>query len=409
MNPSKILRGNRKALKANVCSLNLIPTAGLVQDSRLQDCISALNSGESQRSTTTAAKSSLFDTPTPTTTETCRVFLPEVDTGLSDYHKTELSQEAHPVNHSLFKESAEEPTTSETDSQHCLRRSPPTNLSSVRSRMLSDCLPVLTNQEASSCISATYSGNWTSAGMMRNGSVSAADTLPPPLLENGYCWLESPGAFSTSGNSRPPGLNRLETFLKRKGLLSKGEVLSPVILSEWYSLPPTYLDPSESRTAAQLLEDSERQLEIFLIPALRRSHSDESFTSTPCSPEEFLEEKHDLPPGHSSTKSRAESEPELSSKKKPSGCLYRYLEHKKLKSGMIASYPRVEGDRDPDNIDHWRWAYNWEEKIHDDWKNRSIAVPKHLVSAIRTMISVDTPALEIREFIKSWKIKKRET
>ena len=316
----------------------------------------------------------------------------------------------HLASLSQYKVKGSAQTMNETVSQTYSDKSNKLNQSGLSQKTSGDSSVVPGDQAMDREVtSVTCSCNFTTAGMMRNGSVSVADTLPPPSLENDYCWLESPGAFSTSGKNRPPGLNRLETFLKRKGLLSKGEVLSPVILSEWYSLPPTYLDPSESRTAAQLLEDSERQLEIFSIPVLGRSHSDESFTSTACSPEKFLEEKHDLPPSYSSTKSRAESEPEFSSKKKPSGCLYRYLEHKKLKSGMIASYPRVEGDRDPDKIDHWRWAYNWEEKIHDEWKNRSIAVPKHLVSVIKTMINANTPALEIREFIKSWKLKSSRT
>ncbi|MBN3947626.1 MAG: hypothetical protein HWQ38_14670 [Nostoc sp. NMS7] len=59
--------------------------------------------------------------------------------------------------------------------------------------------------------------------------------------------------------------------------------------------------------------------------------------------------------------------------------MYKYIENKKLKSGAIASYPRVIGHRHPDNPTHWRWGFNWEEIeqvcLHEDlrikilWEN----------------------------------------
>jgi hypothetical protein len=86
--------------------------------------------------------------------------------------------------------------------------------------------------------------------------------------------------------------------------------------------------------------------------------------------------------------------------------LYRYLENKKLKDGTLVSYPRVAGLRDEDNPNHWRWGYCWEEKIDHEWKNRSISVPKRLVSIVRTMIDLSTPARKIRSFIQGNKNKK---
>jgi hypothetical protein len=66
--------------------------------------------------------------------------------------------------------------------------------------------------------------------------------------------------------------------------------------------------------------------------------------------------------------------------------LYKYLENKKLKSGAIASYPRVEGERDPDNPKHWRWGFNWEEKIDGEWKGRSIgSIPPAVIGMISAM------------------------
>ncbi|MBD2778638.1 hypothetical protein [Iningainema tapete] len=117
----------------------------------------------------------------------------------------------------------------------------------------------------------------------------------------------------------------------------------------------------------------------------------------------FLEENPNVFLEETPTEFLEEKSPKISSKKNPSGCLYRYLEHKTLKSGIVATYPRVEGIRNPNNLNHWRWGYNWEEKINGVWKNRSIAVPRRLVSLVKSMISEGKPTSEIRAFIKSRK------
>ncbi|MCC5611895.1 hypothetical protein LC612_35475 [Nostoc sp. CHAB 5834] len=48
------------------------------------------------------------------------------------------------------------------------------------------------------------------------------------------------------------------------------------------------------------------------------------------------------------------------------GCLYQYLETKKLLDGKTVSYPRVIGERDPNNPFHWRWAFNWKVLLITD-------------------------------------------
>ena len=87
------------------------------------------------------------------------------------------------------------------------------------------------------------------------------------------------------------------------------------------------------------------------------------------------------------------------------GCLYKYLENKKLKDGTVASYPRVIGKRDPDNVKHWRWGFNWEEKIDGEWKNRSIGVPIGAVSMVIGMQNNNCSVNEIISFIKRSKVK----
>ncbi|PNK02534.1 hypothetical protein CEP12_17080, partial [Cylindrospermopsis raciborskii S14] len=47
----------------------------------------------------------------------------------------------------------------------------------------------------------------------------------------------------------------------------------------------------------------------------------------------------------------------------PTGSLVQYVENKKLKSGFVASYPKVSSDRDPNNVNHWRWGYYYEVKV----------------------------------------------
>jgi hypothetical protein len=90
------------------------------------------------------------------------------------------------------------------------------------------------------------------------------------------------------------------------------------------------------------------------------------------------------------------------------GCLYKYIENKKLKNGNIASYPRVIGEtRDPDNPKHWRWGFNWEEKIDGEWKGRSIgSVPIGAIALIQSMQKSGVPLEEIIGFIRRSKNKR---
>ncbi|WP_242058196.1 MULTISPECIES: hypothetical protein [Nostoc] len=69
------------------------------------------------------------------------------------------------------------------------------------------------------------------------------------------------------------------------------------------------------------------------------------------------------------------------------GCLYQYLETKKLQDGSTALYPRVIGERDPQNPKHWHWGYNWEEKVQEVWKGRSIgSIPWSAVPLIWALL-----------------------
>ncbi|MDZ8069026.1 MAG: hypothetical protein RMY64_26005 [Nostoc sp. DedQUE08] len=89
------------------------------------------------------------------------------------------------------------------------------------------------------------------------------------------------------------------------------------------------------------------------------------------------------------------------------GCLYKYIENKKLKNGSIASYPRVIGHRQTDNPTHWRWGFNWEEKIDGEWKGRSIgSIPVGAITLIQSMQKEGVSLEEIIDFIRRAKAKK---
>ena len=82
-------------------------------------------------------------------------------------------------------------------------------------------------------------------------------------------------------------------------------------------------------------------------------------------------------------------------------CLYQYLETKKLLDGETASYPRIIGERDPNNPFHWRWGFNWKEKINGVWKGRSIgSIPPGAVPMIRTLQQQGAAREDIITFIK---------
>ncbi|YAF99009.1 MAG: DNA cytosine methyltransferase (plasmid) [Nodularia sp. CChRGM 3473] len=88
------------------------------------------------------------------------------------------------------------------------------------------------------------------------------------------------------------------------------------------------------------------------------------------------------------------------------GCLYPYLESKKLQDGSTVFYPRVIGERDPKNTKHWRWGFNWKEKINGLWKGRSIgSIPCGAVPMIRELQHQGATREDIVAFIKRAKTK----
>ena len=407
---------NKKLCDYSICA------AALVQDSPLAaykwEDLKLLGLAKSMNTVAIASQSSI---PESTTTEISNPLLLKEDGDLNPEQST-LSPHHPPASPSQYKENDKQQPTNETASLLCSESSKITHLDTSALKTLKDCLIAPTHQEAIAHISSTSLKSYPEAGILQNGYVFRADTLQPPLIEEDYCWLPAPTAMSTK-SSRPPGLSKLENFLKENELIKKGEVLNPVILCQWFGIPTTWLDPLEYQTATQLLENSVAQQEIYSILELQRSPSKESNTSIQSlapdkscpqcgawlnSPylncnkcgwihENFLEETP-------KTKKRSPAKKRRNKK----GCLYRYLENKKLKDGQIASYPRITSNfRDSENPHHWRWGYNWDEKIDGVWKGRSIgSIPPGVIGFIQDMRSRNIPIEEIISFIHKAKRKK---
>lgn len=99
-------------------------------------------------------------------------------------------------------------------------------------------------------------------------------------------------------------------------------------------------------------------------------------------------------------------EPKPNQSRKASGWLEQYTKNKKLKNGMIATYPRVEGERDPNNPKHWYWAYRYEEKKENAKSNngyvtRAVSLPRNEVHAVQLAISCGASVEKILSFIRS--------
>jgi hypothetical protein len=52
------------------------------------------------------------------------------------------------------------------------------------------------------------------------------------------------------------------------------------------------------------------------------------------------------------------------------GSLHQFTQKVKNKRGEIVEYPKVRGDRDPNNLLHWQFQVTWKEKIDGKWKSR---------------------------------------
>jgi hypothetical protein len=348
------------------------------------------------------------------------------------------------VSPSPFRENASVSRTSETVFPPLLERSLTQHLDSSVLKMYPDFSVVPSDQEQElGHISLLSSVQWPSSGTMSSGFVSRADTLLPLGVGNDCSWLGSHGALSHT--SRAPGLSKSESSSRAKGILGKDEVYNPDWLELKNGLPLGYSSPLELRTATELLEGDEKRSATPSTPEWQKSPSVESYTSTASPNPLELNEKRSLVdqeasllklnPLELSEKPSASAlvtcpscaEPLLTlkegcavcgwmpfqesvlgetTKRRASGWLEHYTKSKKLKSGIIATYPRVEGERDPDNPAHWYWAYRWEEKRENAKSDngcvtRAVSLPRDKVQAVNLAIARDWPVEKILSFLRS--------
>jgi hypothetical protein len=187
-----------------------------------------------------------------------------------------------------------------------------------------------------------------------------------------------------------PSLQALNEATQAFGLF-----LVPFDTDEWCSLLKDLLPPVEELVFGAVVAIADLTDCILMTEEFINQQSE---TELRCGwiPENFLEETEPQPQGEQKPKGRQRK-----------GCLYRYIENKKLKDGTIASYPRVIGHRQPDNPTHWRWGFNWEEKIDGEWKGRSIgSVPLGAIALIQSMQKEGVSLEEIVGFIRRAKSKK---
>ncbi len=356
---------------------------------------------------------------------------------------------------SAFKEKDLVRQTSETVSPQFWKQSQCSDQNSSASRMYRDSSVVPSDQENhQGHIFAMSFNSFPASGSMWNGSVSVADTLAAPSLEQGYCWLESAGALSHNlNNSRPPGQSRLEASLKKQLVLKPGECLNPRHLEAWMNIPIGWLNPSESRPATELLETREKPWEMLLTQTLRQSVCGESFTSTPSEGEvksiEPIAVKGkqglvNINPTHFVRQKTNDSIFCLTKKEKTCDSIFCLTKDEKNNdsifcltktkkqgqrgkqkipaSGHLAPtiqvrkgifYPRIPGIDElerrarlhdhPEDVPEWFvWLYQWKEKDSetDLWRTRSKRVPVNKLNFVRYAIATDKPISEILKQIE---------
>jgi hypothetical protein len=84
----------------------------------------------------------------------------------------------------------------------------------------------------------------------------------------------------------------------------------------------------------------------------------------------------------------------------PSGIIYKFLQNKKAKNGKVKSYPAIGDDqRDPENPNHWFWAFCYSEKVNGKWKTIKRSVSREKLMAVKTAIADKQPVEVILKLI----------
>jgi hypothetical protein len=80
----------------------------------------------------------------------------------------------------------------------------------------------------------------------------------------------------------------------------------------------------------------------------------------------------------------------------PSGSLNKYTSNKQ---GI--TYPRIDGNRDPDNLNHWYWQFTYKEpSTRGKLRSRAISVPRKHVATVRSMVAAAASVAAVLSFLQ---------
>lgn len=187
-----------------------------------------------------------------------------------------------------------------------------------------------------------------------------------------------------SSGTRPAGQTKCEKWWKDNVIQRRGYQLSARAMSAIQGFPMEWLDV----------------ISPYPIATPGESEPDTSWVKPSQSP------KLELPSVSSSgcgTESNERSFP--LEKSRASGWIEQQTKNTKLKGGIIATYPRVEGERDPDNLEHWYWNYRYEVKT-DSAKSdnghvtKAVSLKRSQVAAVQLAISRGWSIEKILSYIR---------
>lgn len=229
----------------------------------------------------------------------------------------------------------------------------------------------------------------------------------------GFSSLPTPTTYAKgSTGSRPAGATRLEQSLRK--FIAKGDKLSPAAPGWMMGFPPGWVEEILMAGGAIIQPPITPECDRILpnvenvttstpdpsVPSKLRSPLEESCTSCPSCESPLLT----LADG-CGVCGWLPIPPELKRKRPASGWLEHYTKNKKLKDGTIATFPKVEGRREPDNPEHWYWAYKYEEKNSkakspNGFITRAVSVPSSKVCSVRYAIASRWSVAKILEFVR---------
>jgi hypothetical protein len=73
-------------------------------------------------------------------------------------------------------------------------------------------------------------------------------------------------------------------------------------------------------------------------------------------------------------------------KSKQSGSLHQYVKKVAGENGEIVEYPKIIGERNKNNINHWHYQLTWKMKIDGKWRTCCRSVPRHKVESIKRIL-----------------------